>query len=64
MHWLQVTVFKRALTEPQKEAEYNSEKRIRIHDSTDIPASGDESEETQVLQHINVFVQTACKINN
>ena len=63
MQWLQVTVFKRALTEPQKEAEYNPEKCIRIHDSTDIPASGDKSEETQVLQHI-VFVQTACKINN
>ena len=64
MHWLQVTVFKRALTEPQKEAERNPEKRIRFYDSTDIPALGDNSEETQVLQHINVFVQTACEINN
>ena len=32
MRWLQVTVFKRALTEPQKEAEYSLRKRVRIYD--------------------------------
>ena len=54
----------RLLIEPQKKAEYNPEKRIRIHDhdrTINIPATGGESEETQVLQHITLLVQT---VNN